>query len=156
MPRPRLLLKLGTQTVSATVQPPPRRASTPQFVSVKTPAQRYRRGRSLYRSRCRLRTLCREHDLGGFILIDKATNATVAAGMLNFRAAPRAERPLAGRRSTARRMFGRSTRRRVPALVHRVVRLGQIGSRQHGREVPTLGKHSFLLDGDNIRHGLNR
>uniref|UniRef100_UPI003D6CD726 elongation factor 1-alpha C-terminal domain-related protein n=1 Tax=Klebsiella pneumoniae TaxID=573 RepID=UPI003D6CD726 len=23
-------------------------------------------------------------DLGGFILIDKATNATVAAGMLNF------------------------------------------------------------------------
>jgi sulfate adenylyltransferase subunit 1 (EFTu-like GTPase family) len=41
--------------------------------------------------------------LGGFILIDKMTNATVAAGMLHFSAAPRAKRPLASNRHRTRK-----------------------------------------------------
>jgi bifunctional enzyme CysN/CysC len=36
-------------------------------------------------------------------------------------------------------------------------RLGQVDHRQSGREeAHALGKHTFLLDGDNVRHGLNK
>jgi bifunctional enzyme CysN/CysC len=42
-------------------------------------------------------------------------------------------------------------------VVHGPVGLGQKHHRQSGREeAARLGKHTFLLDGDNVRHGLNK
>ncbi|HZF45949.1 MAG TPA: adenylyl-sulfate kinase, partial [Sphingomonadaceae bacterium] len=95
--------------------------------------------------------------LGGFILIDKITNATVAAGMIHFslrraqnvhwqaleigreqHAALKGQRP-AVLWFTGLSGSGKST---IANLVE--------------KKLHALGKHSFLLDGDNIRHGLNK
>jgi bifunctional enzyme CysN/CysC len=96
-------------------------------------------------------------DMGGFILIDRFTNATVAAGILHFalrradnvhwqaievdkhaHAAQKGQRPsvvwftgLSG--------AGKST---IANIVE--------------RKLHNLGRHTYLLDGDNVRHGLNK
>ena len=96
-------------------------------------------------------------DMGGFILIDRLTNATVGAGMVRFalrradnihmqavdvdkgaRAAAKGQRPgvvwftgLSG--------AGKST---IANLVE--------------KKLAALGHHTYLLDGDNVRHGLNK
>ena len=95
--------------------------------------------------------------LGGFILIDKATNATVAAGMIRF-SLRRAQNvhwqaldidrdALARIKNQAPRVLwftglsgaGKST---IANLV--------------ARKLHRMHRHAFLLDGDNVRHGLNR
>ena len=80
-------LKLGTQAVSATVQPPKYRVdvNTMDRLAAKSltlndigVAEVFADKLLVFESYDENRTL------GGFILIDKITNATVAAGMLNF------------------------------------------------------------------------
>jgi bifunctional enzyme CysN/CysC len=96
-------------------------------------------------------------ELGGFILIDKMTNATVAAGMLHF----------ALRRSSNVHWQALDIDRAAHArLKHQHSRLlwftGLSGAGKSSianlvqKKLYALGKHSFLLDGDNIRHGLNK
>ena len=96
-------------------------------------------------------------ELGGFILIDKISNATVAAGMLHF----------ALRRSSNVHWQPLDVDRDAHArLKHQRPRLlwftGLSGAGKSSianlvqKKLYALGKHSFLLDGDNIRHGLNR
>jgi bifunctional enzyme CysN/CysC len=99
----------------------------------------------------------RNHDTGGFILIDRLTNATVGAGLIHFalrRAhnihwqamdVNKAERARAKGQRPAVLWFtglsgaGKST---IANLVE--------------RRLASLGKHTYMLDGDNVRHGLNR
>ncbi len=96
-------------------------------------------------------------DLGGFILIDRLTNATVGVGMVDASLhlatditwqaldVDRAARGrLAGQRPavlwfTGLSGAGKST---VANLVE--------------RRLHALGRHTYVLDGDNLRHGLNR
>jgi bifunctional enzyme CysN/CysC len=96
-------------------------------------------------------------DLGGFILIDKLTNATVAAGMIQFAlrratnvhwqstdVTPTARAELLGQRPrllwfTGLSGAGKST---IANLVE--------------KRLHSLGRATFLLDGDNVRHGLNK
>ena len=96
-------------------------------------------------------------ELGGFILIDKISNATVAAGMLHF----------ALRRSSNVHWQHLDVDRDAHArLKHQRPRLlwftGLSGAGKSSianlvqKKLYALGKHSFLLDGDNIRHGLNK
>ena len=97
-------------------------------------------------------------DIGGFILIDRITNATVGAGLLHFALRRVAERPLAGAR-------GRHAR---PAPASRASGPAWCGSpacpAPASRRSPTSsrrgctpqGRHTYLLDGDNVRHGLNK
>jgi bifunctional enzyme CysN/CysC len=96
-------------------------------------------------------------DTGGFILIDRLTNHTVGAGMLKFalrrahnihiqhidvdqaaRAALKGQRPcvlwLTGLSGA-----GKST---IANLVE--------------RKLHAMGRHTYILDGDNVRHGLNK
>jgi bifunctional enzyme CysN/CysC len=96
-------------------------------------------------------------DLGGFILIDRITNRTVGAGMIRF-ALRRADNihwqaidvdrharaALKGQKGqviwlTGLSGAGKST---IANLVD--------------RRLHALGRHTCLLDGDNVRHGLNR
>ena len=96
-------------------------------------------------------------DTGGFIVIDRATNATVGAGMIDF----------ALRRA--------SHVHRQSLQVHAEARAGQKGQMPcvlwftglWGSGKSTIanlvearlyeaGRHTYLLDGDNVRHGLNR
>jgi bifunctional enzyme CysN/CysC len=98
-----------------------------------------------------------DHDLGGFILIDKMTNATVGAGMIRFALrrsqnihwqavdVNKATRALAKNQRPAVLWFtglsgaGKST---IANLVE--------------KKLLAQGRHTYLLDGDNVRHGLNR
>jgi bifunctional enzyme CysN/CysC len=96
-------------------------------------------------------------DMGGFVLIDRMTNATVGAGLIQF-ALRRAQNvhwqaldvtrearaELKGQRAavlwfTGLSGAGKST---IANLVE--------------RKLLALGRHSVVLDGDNVRHGLNR
>jgi len=96
-------------------------------------------------------------DTGGFILIDRFTNATVGAGMIDFslmratnvhwqaldvnkqaRAAMKGQKPVV-LWFTGLSGSGKST---IANLVE--------------KSLAAEGKHTYLLDGDNIRHGLNK
>ncbi len=99
----------------------------------------------------------KSRELGGFILIDKISNATVAAGILHF----------ALRRSSNVHWQALDVDRDAHArLKHQRPRLlwftGLSGAGKSSianlvqKKLHALGKHSFLLDGDNIRHGLNK
>ena len=136
-------LKLGTQTVSATVQAPKYQinvnthgASGGQDAG----AQRDRRRRtSPPTGRSCSSPMPTTATLGGFILIDKMTNATVAAGHDPLRAAPRAERPLAGDRHRPRASRRAQEPEARGAVVHRPVGRGQVDHRQPGREEAARG-----------------
>ena len=95
--------------------------------------------------------------LGGFILIDKLTNATVGAGMLHF-ALRRAEtvhwQALDVGRETHARLKGQK-----PAVLWFTGLSGAGKSTIANlveKKLAGLGRHTFLLDGDNVRHGLNK
>ena len=98
-----------------------------------------------------------DHDLGGFILIDKMTNNTVCAGMLNF----------ALRRSHNIHMqhvdVTKAVRARSLGQRPRVIWFtGLSGAGKSTianlveKKLQASGKHCYLLDGDNLRHGLNK
>jgi bifunctional enzyme CysN/CysC len=96
-------------------------------------------------------------DMGGFILIDRFTNATVAAGMIDFglwratnvhwqaldvnkdaRAGLKHQKPVV-LWFTGLSGSGKST---IANMVE--------------RQLHAEGRHTYILDGDNVRHGLNR
>ena len=95
--------------------------------------------------------------LGGFILIDKSTNATVAAGMIHF---------ALRRASNIHRQHLDVSRETHAALKgQKPVILWFTGLSGAGKStianlveqrLAQRGRHTFLLDGDNLRHGLNR
>ncbi len=96
-------------------------------------------------------------QLGGFILIDKLTNATVAAGMLHF-ALRRAEnvhwQALDVGRETHARLKGQR-----PAVLWFTGLSGAGKSTIANlveKKLAAMGRHTFLLDGDKVRHGLNK
>ena len=96
-------------------------------------------------------------DTGAFILIDRYSNDTVAAGMIDF----------ALRRATnihqQKQNLGKSERARLmhqrPAVLW-FTGLPGAGKSTVANMVETAlharGVHTIMLDGDNIRHGLNR
>jgi bifunctional enzyme CysN/CysC len=95
--------------------------------------------------------------LGGFILIDKLTNATVACGMLHFalrRALNIHRQHLDVSRETHAAIKGQK-----PAVLWFTGLSGAGKSTIANlveKKLAARGRHTFLLDGDNIRHGLNR
>jgi bifunctional enzyme CysN/CysC len=95
--------------------------------------------------------------LGGFILIDKLTNATAACGMLHFalrRALNIHRQHLDVGRETHATLKGQR-----PAVLW-FTGLSGAGKSTIANLVEKAlvgrGRHTFLLDGDNVRHGLNR
>ncbi|WP_332766946.1 sulfate adenylyltransferase subunit CysN [Phenylobacterium sp.] len=97
------------------------------------------------------------HDLGGFILIDRISNRTVGAGMLHF----------ALRRSQNIHWqaldVDKTSRAALKGQRGRVVWLtGLSGSGKSTianlveKRLHANGRHTYLLDGDNVRHGLNK
>ncbi|MGQ0533318.1 MAG: sulfate adenylyltransferase subunit CysN [Caulobacteraceae bacterium] len=96
-------------------------------------------------------------DMGGFILIDRTSNATVAAGLIHF-ALRRAQnvhwQSLDVTRSARAEMKGQK-----PAVLWFTGLSGAGKSTIANlvdKKLHSLGKHAVLLDGDNVRHGLNR
>jgi bifunctional enzyme CysN/CysC len=95
--------------------------------------------------------------LGGFILIDKLTNATVAAGMLHF--SLRRAQNVHWQATDIDRDMRADLKNQRPALLWFT---GLSGSGKSTianlveKKLHRMNRHSFLLDGDNVRHGLNR
>jgi bifunctional enzyme CysN/CysC len=96
-------------------------------------------------------------DTGGFIVIDRMTNVTVAAGLVHF----------ALRRADNVHWQALEVDRAAHALLkgHRPCVVWFTGLSGAGksttanaveRRLHSLGCHTTLLDGDNVRHGLNR
>ena len=97
------------------------------------------------------------HALGGFILIDKLSNATVGAGMLHF--ALRRASNVHWQTIDIDREAHAKQKHQKPRLLWFTGLSGAGKSTIANlvqKKLHALGKHSFLLDGDNIRHGLNR
>ncbi|UWI58833.1 sulfate adenylyltransferase subunit CysN [Xanthomonas oryzae] len=99
----------------------------------------------------------RNRVLGGFILIDRQSNATVAAGTLEF-ALRRA-----GNVHWQHLDVDRSARARIKGQAPRVLWFtGLSGAGKStvanlvDKRLHAMGYHTFILDGDNVRHGLNR
>ncbi|MES2441623.1 MAG: sulfate adenylyltransferase subunit CysN [Pseudomonadota bacterium] len=153
-------LKLATQTVSATVQEPRHAVDINSLaeLSVKTLGLNDIGVAEVYTDRgIVFEPYADSHDLGGFILIDKITNATVAAGMLNF--SLRRAQNVHWQATEINREAHARQKNQLPRLLWFT---GLSGSGKSTianmveKRLHALGKHSFLLDGDNVRHGLNK
>jgi bifunctional enzyme CysN/CysC len=153
-------LKLGTQTVSATVQQPKYtvNVNTMEQLAAKTLDLNAIGVAELTTDRAVVfEPYAESRALGGFILIDKITNATVAAGMLNF-SLRRAQNVHWQALDVTREAHAALKHQRPAALWF----TGLSGSGKSTianlveKKLHALGKHTFLLDGDNVRHGLNK
>ncbi len=94
---------------------------------------------------------------GNFILIDRFTNATVGAGMIDF---PLRRATNIHWQSIAIDKQSRSTLKNQKPCVLWFTGLSGSGKSTIAnlveKKLHSMGKHTYLLDGDNIRHGLNR
>ncbi len=96
-------------------------------------------------------------DTGGFILIDRMTNATVGAGLIRF--ALRRSQNLHWQALDVSKATRSSDLGQKPAVIWLT---GLSGSGKSTianlveKRLRAEGKHTYLLDGDNVRHGLNR
>jgi bifunctional enzyme CysN/CysC len=154
------LMKIGTQTVTATVTEPKYKinVNTMEHLAAKQLGLNEIGVVNLALDRpIAFDPYTANRDTGGFILINRMTNNTVGAGMLNFALrrshnihmqhvdvdkARRAQ--LKGQRPgvlwfTGLSGAGKST---VANLVE--------------KKLAAAGRHTYLLDGDNVRHGLNK
>jgi bifunctional enzyme CysN/CysC len=97
------------------------------------------------------------HDLGGFIVVDKMTNATVAAGMIHF--ALRRGKNVAWQPLEIDRAHHAKMKHQAPAVIW-LTGLSGAGKSVIANELEVqlarMNRHTFLLDGDNVRHGLSK
>jgi bifunctional enzyme CysN/CysC len=96
-------------------------------------------------------------DMGGFILIDRFTNATVAAGLLHF--ALRRSDNVHWQAIEVDKRAHAAQKGQQPAVVWFTGLSGAGKSTVANiveRKLHELGRHTYLLDGDNVRHGLNK
>jgi bifunctional enzyme CysN/CysC len=96
-------------------------------------------------------------DLGGFILIDRITNATVGAGMIRF--ALRRSQNIHWQAVDVNKAT-RAQAKGQKAGVLWFTGLSGAGKSTIAnlveKKLLARGRHTYLLDGDNVRHGLNR
>jgi bifunctional enzyme CysN/CysC len=160
LPGRRYLLKIGAKTVTATI-------NAPKYgIDINTlndmPAK------TLELNQIGVTTLSLDQaipfdpydenrEMGGFILIDRQTNDTVGLGLIDFalrRASNIHWQAIDIDRATLAEQKGQK-----PAVLWFT---GLSGSGKSTianalqKRLFALGKHTFILDGDNVRHGLNR
>jgi len=154
------ILKLGTQTAGVTVQAPD------HVVDINTLAKLS--ARSLGLNDIGVADIHTDRPivfepyasgaaLGGLIIIDRATNATVATGMI--RHALRRSKNVHWQTIEIDREAHAAQMGQQPRVLWFT---GLSGSGKSTianlveQRLHALGKHTFLLDGDNVRHGLNK
>jgi bifunctional enzyme CysN/CysC len=96
-------------------------------------------------------------EMGGFILIDRLSNATVGAGLLHF-ALRRADNVHLQHVDVDRKARAQSMGQK-PCILW-LTGLSAAGKSTIAnlldKTLFARGRHTYLLDGDNVRHGLNR
>ena len=153
-------LKLGTQTVSATIQQPKYtvNVNTMDHLAAKTLDLNAIGVAELATDKPLVFDAYADNrTLGGFILIDKITNRTVGAGMLNF-SLRRAQNVHWQALDITRDMHA-DLKNQKPAVLWFTGLSGADKSTIANlveKKLHRMNRHSFLLDGDNVRHGLNK
>jgi bifunctional enzyme CysN/CysC len=153
-------LKIGTQTVSATVGQPKYQVNvnTMEHLAAKTLDLNAIGVCNVTTDRAiPFEAYGDNHDLGGFILIDKMTNATVAAGMIHF--SLRRAQNVHWQATDISRENHAGIKNQKPAVLW-LTGLSGAGKSTIAniveRKLARMNRHTFLLDGDNVRHGLNK
>ena len=153
-------LKLGTQLVSATVHAPKYtiNVNTMEHVAAKTLELNAIGVAEIATDRpITFEAYADNRTLGGFILIDKITNATVAAGMLRF--SLRRAQNVHWQAIDISREARAALKNQKPAVLWFT---GLSGSGKSTianlveKKLHRMNRHTFILDGDNVRHGLNK
>lgn len=96
-------------------------------------------------------------DTGGFILIDRLSNTTVAAGMLHF--ALRRSQNIHYQHVDVNKSARAEAKNQQPAVLWFTGLSGAGKSTIANlveKKLHAFGNHTYLLDGDNVRHGLNK
>lgn len=160
LPGRKYLLKIGAKTVTATVNAPK------HSIDVNTLEERP--AKTLELNEVGVTTLSLDQriafdpydqarETGGFILIDRLTNDTVGMGLLDF-ALRRAEN-IHWQALDIDRTVHADQKGQKPAVLWFT---GLSGSGKSTianalqKKLVAGGRHTYLLDGDNVRHGLNR
>jgi bifunctional enzyme CysN/CysC len=94
---------------------------------------------------------------GGFILIDRLTNNTVAAGMIHF--ALRRAKNVTPHAFAINKEARAAAKNQTPKVFWFTGLSGSGKStiaNAFEQKLHAMGKHTYILDGDNVRHGLNR
>ena len=153
-------LKLGTQTVSVTVQQPKYtvNVNTMEHLAAKTLELNAIGVAELATDKpVVFEPYALSRTLGGFILIDKITNRTVGAGMLHF-SLRRAQNVHWQATDIGREEHAGLKNQKARVLWF--TGLSGSGKSTIANEVEKslnlMNRHTFLLDGDNVRHGLNK
>jgi bifunctional enzyme CysN/CysC len=153
-------LKLGTQMVSATVHEPKYtvNVNTMDHMAAKTLELNAIGVAEIVTDKAIVfDPYIENRTLGGFILIDKMTNSTVAAGMINF--SLRRAQNVHWQALDISRGAHASLKNQKPAVLWFT---GLSGSGKSTianlveKKLHRMNRHTFLLDGDNVRHGLNK
>ncbi|TAK15777.1 MAG: sulfate adenylyltransferase subunit CysN, partial [Rhizorhabdus sp.] len=153
-------LKLGTQTVTATIQSPKYQVdvNSMDHLAAKTLSLNAIGVANLTTDRpIVFETYAESRTLGGFILIDKLTNATVAAGMLHF--SLRRAQNVHWQATDITREKRADLKNQKPAVLWFTGLSGAGKSTIANiveKKLARMNRHTFLLDGDNVRHGLNK
>ena len=154
------LMKLGTQTVSATV--------TDIKYQVNVNTLEHTAAKQLDLNGIGICTLSlnkavafdpyqESQDTGSYIFIDRMTNNTVGAGMLHF--ALRRSQNIHMQHVDIDKQARALTKGQKPAVLWFTGLSGAGKSTIANRvekKLHAAGQHTYLLDGDNVRHGLNR
>ena len=153
-------LKLATQTVSVSVQEPKYEINinTMERLAAKTLELNAIGVAEVHTDKpIVFESYADSRALGGFILVDKITNATVAAGMLHF--SLRRAANVHWQATTITREEHGLLKNQTPRVLW-FTGLSGSGKSTIANEVEKslnlMNRHTFLLDGDNVRHGLNK
>ncbi len=153
-------LKIGAQTVSATVAQPKYQinVNTLEHTAVKTLDLNAIGVATITTDRAiPFAAYADNRELGGFILVDKITNATVGAGLINF--ALRRAQNIHWQATDIDRAHHANLKNQKPVVLWMT---GLSGSGKSTianaveKKLARMNRHTFLLDGDNVRHGLNK
>ena len=153
-------LKLGTQTVGATIAHPKYQinVNTTEHLAAKTLDLNAIGVAVVTTDRAiPFAPYAENRDLGGFILIDRMTNRTVGAGLLHF--ALRRAQNIHWQATDISREHHAAMKNQKPAVVW-LTGLSGAGKSTIAnaleKKLARMNRHTFLLDGDNVRHGLNK
>jgi len=153
-------MKIGTKTVSATITEPKYK------VNVNTLEHLAAKKLALNEiGVCNISTdqpiafdaYTENRDTGGFILIDRITNATVGAGLIHF--ALRRSQNIHWQALDVNKSARAGLKGQKPCVLWFTGLSGAGKSTIANlveKQLLSLGRHTYLLDGDNVRHGLNR
>lgn len=160
LPGRNYLMKIGTKTVTAT-------SATPKYkVNVNT--MEHLPAKQLALNEIGVSNLSLDQqiafdpyqvnrDTGGFILIDRLSNNTVGAGLINF-ALRRAEN-IHWQAIDVNKQAHADLKGQKPCVLWFTGLSGAGKStiaNMVEKKLCAMGRHTYLLDGDNVRHGLNK